>query len=107
MTWNIPCPGSDRGRGPRVPGRDLPSHTPNGKVGNHAEMVRQVAVLVDVSDDAEGLGGQVLAQRDVVDGSPPLEAQARGGNRQVRPEGGLKRRAEAEAALNCVARSAG
>ena len=59
-------------------------------------MVRQIAVLVDVSDDAKGLGGQVLAKRDVVDGSPTLEAQARGGNGQVRPEGGLKRRAEAK-----------
>ena len=50
----------------------LPSRTPNGKVGKNAEMVRQVAVLMDVADDAEGLGGQVLAKRDVVYGSPPL-----------------------------------
>ena len=50
----------------------LPSRTPNGKVGKNAEMVRQVAVLMDVADDAEGVGGQVLAKRDVVDGSPPL-----------------------------------
>ena len=67
MTWSIPCPGSDRGRCPRVPGRDLPSHTPNGKVGNNAKMIRQVAVLMEVADDAEGVGGQVLAQRDVVE----------------------------------------
>ena len=59
-------------------------------------MVRQIAVLMDVADDAEGLGGEVLAQRDVVDGSPPLKAQARGGDQQVRAEGGLERRAEAE-----------
>ena len=26
-------------------------------------MVRQVAVLVEVADDAEGVGGQVLAKR--------------------------------------------
>ena len=51
---------------------------------------------MDVADDAEGVGGEVLAQRDVVDGSPPLEAQARGGDQQVRAEGGLERRAEAE-----------
>ena len=59
-------------------------------------MVRQVAVLVEVADDAEGVGGQVFAQRDVVDGSSPLKAQARGGDQQVRAEGGLERRAEAE-----------
>ena len=59
-------------------------------------MVRQVAVLRDVADDAEGLGNQVFAQRDVVDGSPPLEAQARGGDQQVRAEGGLERCTEAE-----------
>ena len=51
---------------------------------------------MDVADDAEGVGGEVLAKRDVVDGSPPLEAQARGGDQQVRAEGGLERRAEAE-----------
>ena len=45
---------------------------------------------MDVADDAEGLGNQVFAQRDVVDGSPPLEAQARGGDQQVRGEGGLE-----------------
>ena len=71
-----------------------PSQFADGKVGNHAEMVRQIAVLVDVADDAEGLGGQVIAQRDVVDGSFSLKAQACGGNRQVglhsRPERGTK-----------------
>ena len=51
---------------------------------------------MDVADDAEGVGGEVLAQRDVVDGSPPLEAQARGGDQQVRAEGGLERCPEAE-----------
>ena len=51
---------------------------------------------MEVADDAEGVGGQVFAKRDVVDGSAPLKAQARGGNQQVRPEGGLERRAEAE-----------
>ena len=45
---------------------------------------------MDVADDAEGLGNQVFAQRDVVDGSPPLKAQARGGDQQVRAEGGLE-----------------
>ena len=59
-------------------------------------MVRQIAVLVDVADDAEGVGGQVLAQRDVVDGPPSLKAQARGGNGQVRAEGGLEGCPEAE-----------
>ena len=58
-------------------------------------MVRQIAVLVEVADDAEGVGGQVLAKRDVVDGSPPLKAQARGGDQQVRAEGGLEGCAEA------------
>ena len=53
-------------------------------------MVRQVAVLMDVADDAEGLGNQVFAQRDVVDGSSPLKAQAYGGGGQVRAEGGLE-----------------
>ena len=66
-------------------------------------------VLMDVADDAEGVGGEVLAKRDVVDGSPPLKAQARGGDQQVRPEGpwtgdGLR---GGEVALHCVARSAG
>ena len=51
---------------------------------------------MEVADDAEGVGGQVLAQRDVVDGSPPLKAQARGGNGQVRAEGGLEGCTEAE-----------
>ena len=59
-------------------------------------MVRQIAVLVDVADDAEGLGGHVLAKRDVVDGSPPLKAQSRGGDQQVWAEGGLERCAKAE-----------
>ena len=65
------------------------------------------AVLMDVADDAEGVGGEVLAKRDVVDGSPPLKAQARGGDQQVRPEGGLEGSREGEVALHCVARSAG
>ena len=59
-------------------------------------MVRQVAVLVEVADDAEGVGGQVFAKRDVVDGSAPLKAQARGGGQQVRAEGGLEGCTEAE-----------
>ena len=50
---------------------------------------------MDVADDAEGLGNQVFAQRDVVDGSAPLKAQARGGDQQVRAEGGLEGCAEA------------
>ena len=59
-------------------------------------MVRQVAILMDVADDAEGLGNQVFAQRDVVHGSSPLKAQAYGGDGQVRAEGGLERCTEAE-----------
>ena len=60
---------------------------------------------MDVADDAEGVGGEVLAQRDVVDGSPPLEAQARGGDRQVRAEGGLERRPKASGVeLRCPIR---
>ena len=51
---------------------------------------------MDVADDAEGLGNQVFAQRDVVHGSSPLKAQAYGGDGQVRAEGGLERCTEAE-----------
>ena len=57
-----------------------PSQFADGKVGNHAEMVRQVAVLVDVADDAQRCGSLVPAQRDVVYGSLSLEAQACRGN---------------------------
>ena len=39
------------------------------KIRNHSEMVRQLAVSVDVADYPDRLGRQVVAQRDMVDGS--------------------------------------
>lgn len=68
----------------------------DGKVGEDAKMVRQIAILMNVADNAEGFRGQISAQRDVIDGSPPLEAQTRGDNRQVWPQGGLERLAKAD-----------
>ena len=41
-------------------------------------MVRQIAVLVNATDNTQGLRGQISPQRDVVDGSPSPEAQACG-----------------------------
>ena len=46
------------------------------KAGNNTEVVRQIAVLMDIADYAQGLGGQISAQRNVVKGSPTLEANA-------------------------------
>ena len=85
----------------------FPSHTPDGKAGDNAEMVGQIAALMEVADDAEGLRGQVPDQCDVVYGSISLEAQAYGDNRQVWTQSRLEKRHEGAAALNRVDRSAG
>ena len=50
------------------------------QLGNNAEVVRQPPAVAVVADDVEGLGPQVTAEGDVIDGLAALEGNLGGGD---------------------------